>query len=331
MFRTFCADKVIRHLTQRFAVRCTGHSRFFALGIAALTLGIPLTAWAIGIPTLVQDLTPVPYQAGFALPDNTLLDDKMISANGLLFFVAQDAVNSSELWKSDATITGTTLVKDIYAGTFGSNPKEFTRLNGTLFFAADDGSSGQELWKTDGTLAGTVQVKDIRPGSQSSSLRNLTVVNGSLFFSVDDEGNGTELWKSDGTEVGTTRIKALFPLLPFGPNLSDFTAVNDRLFFTAADGTSGHELWTSDGTETGTRLVSDITPGADGSWPLYLTAGRGTFFLLSLMTLITRYGRVMAQWPARCWSRILGKILSLTSSVSTRTYSLCAGIIQVLL
>ena len=36
--------------------------------------------------------------------------------NGTLFFTADDGVNGQELWKSDGTAAGTTLVKDIYPG-----------------------------------------------------------------------------------------------------------------------------------------------------------------------------------------------------------------------
>ena len=77
-------------------------------------------------------------------------------------------MTGQELWKSDGTAAGTTLVKNIRPGSgTSSSPRELTNVNGTLFFVADDGVTGQELWKSDGTAAGTVLVRDIHPGSGS--------------------------------------------------------------------------------------------------------------------------------------------------------------------
>ena len=63
-------------------------------------------------------------------------------------------------WKSDGTMDGTVLVKDISPGALGSNPSQLTNVNGTLFFTANDGS-GRALWKSDGTAAGTLRVAGV--------------------------------------------------------------------------------------------------------------------------------------------------------------------------
>jgi ELWxxDGT repeat protein len=44
--------------------------------------------------------------------------------------------------------------------------------------------------------------------------------------------------------------------------------LDGKLLFVADDAVHGRELWISDGTEHGTRLVRDIHPGTDGSFPL---------------------------------------------------------------
>jgi ELWxxDGT repeat protein len=98
----------------------------------------------------------------------------------VFFFTAFDGPASTgggdhgvELWKSDGTVVGTCLVKDIWSGITTSNPFGLTAMNGELFFSADDGNHGVELWKSDGTDtgstcgpttgSGTVLVKDIQP------------------------------------------------------------------------------------------------------------------------------------------------------------------------
>jgi ELWxxDGT repeat protein len=72
------------------------------------------------------------------------------TANGVVLFSANDGIGGAELWSSDGTDAGTTLVKEIRPGSDGSAPAKFTTAGNTMFFAADDGTSGQELWKTDG-------------------------------------------------------------------------------------------------------------------------------------------------------------------------------------
>ena len=42
---------------------------------------------------------------------------------------------------------------------------------------------------------------------------------------------------------------------------------NDKLYFRTDDDEHGVELWESDATEEGTKLVQDINPGTDASWP----------------------------------------------------------------
>lgn len=284
MCRAFYFSKVISDKTAKLQL-CPYH-RFSRIvhGLVILALCIPLTVRAIGVSTLVVDLTPIPYQVGFDISSRwyPLDQPNPISAHEALFFVGWDETNGVELWKSDGTTRGTVLVKDIYPGNGDAKPAQFVLTDKTLFFTADDGSSGQELWKTDGTPNGTVQVKDIITGPQGSSPKNLTLVNNILFFSVASENNSDELWKSDGTVTGTVQIKAAFPLLTSGPNLSDFTVANNKLFFTATDGISGRELWTSDGSEAGTTLVTDIEPGTNGSSPSYLTGVSGTVFFVIL-------------------------------------------------
>jgi len=115
-----------------------------------------------------------------------------------LLFAAESSTGG-ELWKSDGTVAGTVLVKDIRPGIDGSFPGLLTKVNGLLYFTADDGATGRELWKSDGTSAGTVLVKDINPGGGSafpSAFAGnpvfMTNVNGTLFFRANDGAGDTK-------------------------------------------------------------------------------------------------------------------------------------------
>ena len=172
---------------------------------------------------------------------------ELMNVNGTLYFQASDGTSGVELWKSDGTTAGTTMVKDIGIGSISSSPSLLTNVNGTLFFKANDGSFGQELWKSDGTSVGTLLVKDIRAGSLWASPGSLTNVNGTLFFRANNGTNGYELWKSDGTNAGTVMVKDISAGSSYPINLTNSSGA---LYFFVF-GT----LYKSDGTDGGTTIV----------------------------------------------------------------------------
>jgi ELWxxDGT repeat protein len=184
----------------------------------------------------------------------------------LYFSSSDNGTNNYELWRTDGTALGTTLVKDIRAGSDGSYPYNFTPLNGYLYFSADDGTNGVELWRTDGTADGTTLVKDIRAGSDGSYAYYFTPLGDYLYFKAEDATNGGELWRTDGTADGTTLVKDI-RAGSNGSYPSGLTPLGDYLYFQAEDGANGGELWRTDGTADGTTLVKDIYAGSNGSYP----------------------------------------------------------------
>jgi ELWxxDGT repeat protein len=223
---------------------------------------------------LVADINP---GSGNSYPASQGLG--FVDVNGTLFFSANDGTHGYELWKSNGSAGGTTLVADINPGTSSfpsSYPSYATNLNGTLFFSATDGTRGQELWKSNGTAAGTVLVKNVNPAATPfDSVTQLTNLNGTLFFNANDGTHGKELWESNGAAAGTRLVLDINSTGDSDPKY--LTNVNGTLFFKATDGSShGAELWRSNGTASGTRLVADINPGSAGSYPKYLTNANGT-------------------------------------------------------
>lgn len=203
---------------------------------------------------------------------------------GKVYFAGVDASNGSELWVTDGTDAGTSLIKDIKPGADSSSPNYFFTYNNQLFFFAGTAETGVELWKTDGTAAGTVLVKDINPGSGDGSENSAIsfLSNGIAYFIANDGTHGNELWKTDGTGGGTQMVKDINPGSGDGVGfrvqeqyygINEFIALGSLTLFPANDG-SGIELWKTDGTTQGTELVKDIEsrlPGIGGS-PSNLTA-----------------------------------------------------------
>jgi ELWxxDGT repeat protein len=223
---------------------------------------------------LVRDINP--GMAG-SFPPVASHMKVLTNVNGSLFFQADDGTHGTELWASNGTAAGTSLVKDTNPGSSSGYAYYLTNVNGTVFFGATDGTHGAELWASNGSAAGTFLVKDINPGANNSGPSFLTNVNGSLFFSANDGTHGVELWASNGSAAGTALVKDINPGSGFSSPYY-LTNVNGTLFFRANDGSDGDELWASNGSAAGTFLVKDIAGTLGDSFPSQLTNVNGALF-----------------------------------------------------
>jgi len=193
-----------------------------------------------------------------------------------LYFTTFGAGVGNELWKTDGSAAGTTLVADINPGRPDSSPRGLANVGGQLFFSADDGMNGRELWTSDGTPGGTLLVKDINPGPASSEPSSIADVGGRAFLAADDGTSGAEPWTSDGTPGGTALVSDVRSG-PEGSSPAAFADLAGAAFFAADDGIAGSELWSSDGTGAGTRLVKDICAGGSSA-PSSLVDFGGTLY-----------------------------------------------------
>lgn len=225
-------------------------------------------------------------------------------------FAASTLSAGDELWGTDGTSAGTSLVADIRPGETGSAPSGLVALNGAVLFVANDGVHGSELWTSDGTAAGTHLVLDINP-TASSIPRGNVILNNRLYFNADDGTHGQELWSSDGTAAGTRMVKDLAPgtasVNPYALTLFNgsiyfaasngfwktdgtdagtvkiadvqpfnITVLGSRLYMRGFTSDAGAEPWTSDGTAAGTRMIADVAPGSASS----ISSATGPEFVL---------------------------------------------------
>ncbi len=182
-----------------------------------------------------------------------------MNVSGTLFFNGTDPVDGFQLWRSNGTSSGTTLVTKINAAPYaGLNPVGLANLNGTLFFGGDDGVRGPQLWRSNGNASGTTAVTDINPGEGAGfGLADAVNANGTLFFDGNDGVHGSQLWRSNGTATGTSMVSDVSPDSG-GPNPFYLTDVSGTLFFMGAGGTNGAALWSSNGAAAGTTMVSGV-------------------------------------------------------------------------
>lgn len=190
-----------------------------------------------------------------------------------LYFSGKTAAGGTELWVTDGTDAGTTLVKDIKTGTGNSYPQNFSVIGNTIYFSADDGTHGTELWKTNGTTAGTTLLKDVRTGAAGGLDSTEFFINGNLFFFLADDGShGLEIWRSDGTDAGTKLLRDIVTGIN-APVYSTFTALGNKTIFQVAVGdliTGTEQLWSTDGTTA--TLLKDF-----GAFTAVPSLGYATF------------------------------------------------------
>jgi ELWxxDGT repeat protein len=158
-------------------------------------------------------------------------------ANNRVVFTAKTASLGEELYVTDGTAAGTTLLMDINPGTadmltWNDGFTQFHSDGQRAYFFANDGVHGAELWTSDGTIAGTMMVKDINVGIGKSlkSLSGFATLNGFTYFIANTPTNGTELYKTDGTTAGTSMVFDFRPGVNSGVAES-IVALNNKLIF----------------------------------------------------------------------------------------------------
>ncbi|MDC0948980.1 hypothetical protein OAS86_06540 [Gammaproteobacteria bacterium] len=234
--------------------------------------------------SLLQDLN------GSTSSSSYKINPQFLELNGLTLFLADHPTFGAEVWITDGTTAGTTLLKDINQGSadgiFGAgalSTRFMERVGNQVFFVADNGVSGEELWVTNGTTNGTRMVKDITGTSFDADISNLTAFNGKLYFIVDSGAIGVNdegLWMSDGTASGTVLVKDVHSSnTSAGTDDDTMVVLGNQLIFRGDSSPGRYELWSSDGTTAGTSLLKDINPGSGPSFPEeFVTINDRVFF-----------------------------------------------------
>jgi ELWxxDGT repeat protein len=187
-------------------------------------------------------------------------------------FIANDGTHGREIWVSDGTRAGTSMLRDTKPGAEAGLTFYTLAAGPYVYFSATDSAHGTELWRTDGTPAGTELVADLVAGTGSSDAYPEAAIEGRLVFTT--RFAGLEVWESDGSSAGTRRLASLD-----AQNVGLFAGLSDELLFVTGDG-GGSNLWRSDRTEPGTLRIEEFETGA-GSFPsiLHPFGGRVAFSL----------------------------------------------------
>jgi ELWxxDGT repeat protein len=209
-------------------------------------------------------------------PTFTATGLELVAFDGFVYFAANDDVHGNELWRTDGTAAGTTLVKDFYVGDAGKsgNPHNLTVVGTRMFFEVNsaDTSAGYKI--------GAVYTID--PGGTPQE----TTAGGGIAL-------GPVIGAVDGKALLISYLSGHYGLYALGGSGSAFTEISTGSINVGAEEaatvggyayyaqTSGNnsaaELWRTNGTTT--EMVKDIRTGVDGSGPhnFYATGNRAYF------------------------------------------------------
>jgi ELWxxDGT repeat protein len=171
---------------------------------------------------------------------------ELVPCGGAAYF-GFDSPAGYELWTTDGTAGGTSMLKDLFPGTSvydsvaypnSGSPAQMICVDNRLYFSAR-GPAGSSLWRSDGTSAGTIPLRFINNDGFSDPVQY-----GHGLFFIDF----TSLWASTGTGDGTFKVKA------FQSNFVDRPVVAGSYVYVTWHYTTA-ELWRSNATTAGTTLV----------------------------------------------------------------------------
>jgi ELWxxDGT repeat protein len=196
----------------------------------------------------------------------------------LYFRGSGEDASGSELYRSDGTVSGTYLVKDIPSDVgsgqvWGSSPKDFVTLGGKLYFTVYDPSierKQREFWVSDGTEIGTQLVKDFATAPEDDiDIENLIIYKNKIYFTVKGDAN-TGIWRSDGTSMGTQ-------LFLNEDQFDDLHVVAGKIIMTNY---RGKQLWTTTENAGNTRMLKDFDTDGFADEPRSFVATDDLLFFL---------------------------------------------------
>jgi ELWxxDGT repeat protein len=189
--------------------------------------------------------------------------------SGEFIYFLKKIGNSLEVWKSDGTATGTTLVKELVA--IWNSPANLTSALGLVFFSAQpEGTNDTRVWRTDGTDEGTFPITAQLDGNGSGPSgtahpTQFIEYNGALYLVARSSQlfpypKTVGILKTDGTVAGTQPVLGIhegnMDLIEYG----EVVLHQNKLYFSLFDvDRNRYFIWESMGTSGTTKKIYDYS------------------------------------------------------------------------
>ncbi len=237
-----------------------------------------------------KGLIMVNRTTGTITMDTVTVNSTFLELNGLIYFSGSSNNYGNELWKSNGTAAGTSMVLDLNPGSNSGVIAAPIVYNAKIYMRCNNPIYGDEYWQSDGTASGTKLVKDINANlgvvaffnnylylNKNNSLfavnlldstltksyshaiqgdqpKNFFTFNGTLYFTLNNPQNQTDLCKLNSNDL----VEKVFTIQnsTSSPNLLSIIKFwNSKFYFTI-----DQKMIFSDGTTSGTNFVKFLNP-----------------------------------------------------------------------
>lgn len=191
--------------------------------------------------------------------------------NNKLYFPGIDA-SGDELWVTDGTTSGTSLVADIAPGSDSSFPKDFATFNSKIYFTATTVANGREMYSYSGSGSPT-RITDLNPNAGDGFSNPQYYVNNGLLYFDAFNGTVTSLYVMNASSV----ITKIFDF-PANYSLHSYSELGNTVYFILTGSLYDFNIYKSNGTAPGTSLVHSFPAMYSSSFAQMVPFNNKLFF-----------------------------------------------------
>lgn len=166
-----------------------------------------------------------------------------------LYYISE---SGKQLVKTDGTIAGTSIVKELSTGSFYDYYLFSDGHN--LYFDYYSYDTGEEQYVSDGTALGTKRLADLIPGVESSYAWHHVLYEDKVYFVTTDEDGVPSIYRTDGTEAGTD----LFAAAPSAEYTISALFVYDEMLYLSVVAPEGAQIVRTNGEPDYFEVIEDF-------------------------------------------------------------------------
>jgi ELWxxDGT repeat protein len=196
--------------------------------------------------------------------------------DGFILYLSGNAADGWQLWRSDGTLPGTSMVMNMGPGVQSAQLGQdivMTRVGDRAIFQSENAQKGPQLWSSDGTAQGTAPLVATPTPSGSGYAQPLLGVVGTYGYYAVYTGTDFRVVVTDGTVSGTHVLTDAGPLDENGINATQVAGDNTLAFiytyhFDASRNTK-HLYAYSPQSNALTHLLDNALVGVNDPMPAY--------------------------------------------------------------